>query len=98
MMANPMNMNPRKAMVGPITVRRTEKMSASKLSTVVDDPSMSRNPITIAAPAAAMSMKLGRVRGMDDCSSLSSSPRLGVDDAVEYFLAIVMVLMEHFVV
>ena len=59
-----MNRKPRNVMVGPTTMRRVEKMSASKVSVVVLDPVMSRKPMTIMAPAIAMRIKLIFTKGI----------------------------------
>lgn len=58
-----MNRNPRKEIAGPTTMRRVEKMSGSKPATVVLGPSISRKPMTIAAPAQAINIKLVFTKG-----------------------------------
>lgn len=58
-----MNAKPRKARAGPITMRRVEKMSGSKPAVVVFGPSINKKPITMAAPAIAIIIKLIRVSG-----------------------------------
>ena len=70
-MAAPMNMNPRNAIVGPITIRRVENMSGLNCSVVELDPSMSRNPAIIIAPAAIMRMKFFRRSGRCESGCLS---------------------------
>lgn len=45
-----MNMNPRKAIVGPTTIRRVENMSGLNASVVLLPPSISRKPMSIVSP------------------------------------------------
>lgn len=68
-----MKAKPKNANAGPITMRRVEKMSGSNPAAVVLGPSISKKPITIAAPAIVIIMKLVRVNAKFLRSSLMSS-------------------------
>ncbi len=59
-----MNMNPRKAIVGPTTILRVENISGLNAPQSLDPPAISRNPSTIMIPAIAMSIKLIRRKGI----------------------------------
>ena len=66
----PKAMKPMKAMVGPTTRRRGEKISGLKASVVEPLPSMRANPATISMAEIVIHIKLLRPKG--NCEGASS--------------------------
>lgn len=63
-----MNIKPKNAIVGPMTILRVENMSGLKDSVVLLPPSIRRKPIRIMAPEMAIKMKLVLTKG--NCSGV----------------------------
>lgn len=88
-------------MVGPMTMRRVEKMPGSKVSVEVLDPVMSKNPMTIMAPAIAMRIKLIFTKGISRrlcVSSVAFGAAVVRRVDVELIYFILEILMEHVVI
>lgn len=69
MIAKPMKRKPKKAIVGPITMRRAENMSSLNEFQSVAPPAIRAKPSTIITPAIIIRIKFFLISGI--CSGVS---------------------------
>lgn len=77
MIPKPIKINPKKATIGPTTMRRVLKISSLKpLASDEPDPNINKNPIIMAAAAMPINTKFAFTRGNCETVSVSIPARL----------------------